>query len=167
MLKTAEISNCETYRYQLKRQWESEENLVLFICLNPATADAENNDKTCNRYIEFAKEHGYSGLIITNVFAFRSEFPNEMKNAENPVGLLNDEWIIKSIRLCKAIVVGWGNDGAYQNRDIEVLKILKEHGKDKLIFCLGKNTNGQPSHPSRLTKGTKFQPFDIYTLLKE
>ena len=44
MKKSAVISDCEKYRYQLLRQWDESTDLVLFIGLNPSTADAELDD---------------------------------------------------------------------------------------------------------------------------
>ena len=45
----ATISTCEKYRYQLWRKWDEGKKCLVFIMLNPSTADAENNDPTITR----------------------------------------------------------------------------------------------------------------------
>ena len=148
MIKSAEISECGIYRYQLKRQWSSGNNFVLFIGLNPSKADAEIDDPTLTRCIGFSQREGYDGLIIANLFAYRATDPNDLIGEKDYlVGKLNDDWIKRSIDGAQAVVVCWGNDGAYLNRSEEVLEILKEYQDDKPIFCLDKNATGQPKHP--------------------
>ena len=148
MIKSAEISECGKYRYQLKRQWGGGNNFVLFVGLNPSVADAEIDDPTLTRCINFAKSQNYDGLIINNLFAYRATNPDDLIGEKDYlVGALNDDWIKRSLAEVNAIVVCWGNDGVYLNRNEEVLKILKEHQGSKPVFCLDKNSTGQPKHP--------------------
>ena len=56
-----------------------EHPLILFIGLNPSTADETKNDPTIRRCINFAKDWGYGGVMIANLFAFRSTSPEIMK----------------------------------------------------------------------------------------
>lgn len=148
MIKTAEISECGKYRYQLKRQWGSGNNFVLFIAFNPSIADSEIDDPTLTRCINFAKMQNYDGLIMANLFAYRATNPNDLiGDKDYLIGALNDDWIRRSIKEVDAIVVCWGNDGAYLNRSDEVLEILKEYQEVKQVFCLDKNATGQPKHP--------------------
>ena len=44
--KSAEISPDGMYRYSLERTWDEGKPTVLFICLNPSTADAVEDDAT-------------------------------------------------------------------------------------------------------------------------
>ena len=43
-IKGAVLSDCENYRYELWRIWDESKPKVLFIMLNPSTADTEVND---------------------------------------------------------------------------------------------------------------------------
>jgi hypothetical protein len=52
---TAVISDCGRYRYSLTRSWADGDNRVVFVMLNPSTADAEVDDPTIRRCIGFAK----------------------------------------------------------------------------------------------------------------
>ncbi len=51
--KSAEISPDGLYRYSLERTWDEDKPTVLFVCLNPSTADAVEDDATCPPYDQF------------------------------------------------------------------------------------------------------------------
>ena len=46
------------YRYLLWREWDSDRKTVSFIMLNPSRADAQINDPTITRCINFALSWG-------------------------------------------------------------------------------------------------------------
>ena len=43
-------------RYELWRIWNNQKPLILFILLNPSTADDKNDDKTVKKLIGFTKK---------------------------------------------------------------------------------------------------------------
>ena len=49
-MKKAIISDCGKYRYELHREWDKSKRKVLFIMLNPSTADGLNYDLTTKVY---------------------------------------------------------------------------------------------------------------------
>ena len=77
--KTAVISRCEKYRYKLTRTWDEKKGRVLFIMLNPSTANHVQNDLTTIRCINFAEKWGYGGIMIGNIYPFRSKRPKDLK----------------------------------------------------------------------------------------
>ena len=77
--KTAVISRCEKYRYKLTRTWDDDKKKVLFIMLNPSTANHIENDLTTIRCINFAKKWGYGGIMIGNIYPFRAKRPKDLK----------------------------------------------------------------------------------------
>ena len=79
MKKSAVISKCHRYRYELHREWDEKKGKVLFIMLNPSTADADNNDLTTIRCINFAKKWGYGGIMIGNIYPFRAKRPKDLR----------------------------------------------------------------------------------------
>ena len=56
MERKAVISDCSRYRYQLRRIWDKEKDKVLFIMLNPSTADSDSDDLTTIRCVNYAKK---------------------------------------------------------------------------------------------------------------
>lgn len=95
MKKYATLSEDRKYRYTLTRIWDETKPKVMFIGLNPSTADETKDDPTIIRCINFAKSWGYGGLEMTNLFAFRATNPKVMKNEKEPIGKDNDTWLKK------------------------------------------------------------------------
>ena len=120
--KNATISDCQKYRYALSRTWDCKERAVLFIALNPSTADEKNDDPTIRRCIDYAKNWGYGILLVVNLFAYRTTNPEKLRYVKNPVGNDNDQHIIKLSKKANLIVAAWGNKGSLFNR------LLKEIG---------------------------------------
>ena len=79
MKKRATISNCNKYRYELHREWDKKKGKVLFIMLNPSTADSYNDDLTTIRCMNFAKKWGYGGIMIGNIYPFRAKRPKDLR----------------------------------------------------------------------------------------
>jgi len=150
---SADFSPCRTYRYALWRTWDKTEPYVLFLGLNPSTADETENDPTITRCIDFAKQLGFGGLCMANLFAFRATQPKDLKQAKDPVGDANDKWLSKLHRDAGLVVAAWGNDGKFLGRADEVTKQLSN------LYCLKINKSGEPAHPLYLKKGLKPAPY--------
>jgi hypothetical protein len=144
------FSEDRKYRYTLYRDWpmaDGEERqgcgharaCVMFIGLNPSTADEVNDDPTIRRCRGFAKSWGYGAMFMLNLFAFRATDPLEMMKAVDPVGQDNDHWLVEHARSATIVVAAWGRRGEYQQRDKAVLKLI---GK---IHQIGKAE--YPRHP--------------------
>ena len=78
-MKKSIISDCGKYRYELHREWDKSKRKVLFIMLNPSTADGLNNDLTTIRCMNFAKKWGYGGIMIGNIYPFRAKRPKDLR----------------------------------------------------------------------------------------
>lgn len=137
----AKFSKCRIYRYALWRVWDKSLPFVMFIGLNPSTADETKNDPTIKRCIGFAKDWGYGGVYVVNLFAFRATLPKEMKLADKPIGPRNMSWLTKTSEKCDMIVGAWGNDGDHLNQSAAVISAFPK------MHCLNINKSGHPAHP--------------------
>ena len=116
MKKSAIISNCNKYRYELHREWDKKKGKVLFIMLNPSTADADTNDLTTIRCMNFAKKWGYGGIMIGNIYPFRAKRPkNLLKWLETQIPLwranfyyANTYHVHTMADECDLILCAWG-----------------------------------------------------------
>ena len=79
MKKSAIISDCNKYRFELHRAWDKDMKKVLFIMLNPSTACGVTNDLTTIRCMNFAKKWGYGGIMIGNIYPFRAKRPRHLR----------------------------------------------------------------------------------------
>lgn len=154
------------YRYTLLRRKPLEfcnpgpDSAVMFIGLNPSTADETKNDPTIRRCMDFAERWGHNILLMTNLFAFRETIPALMRAQPHPIGKDNDHWLVVCARNSKRIVAAWGKDGRFMARDVEVCKLLC--GPAVLgIECLGVNKDGTPKHPLYLAKTTMPIAYDF------
>lgn len=153
MKTSATISHCQRYRYELRRVWDESKPLVLFICLNPSTADAKIDDNTSRVCINYAKRWGYGGLLMGNLFAYRSTDQSALYTAADPVGPENDDWLKKLQTEAALVICAWSDSGAFRNRDKEVLSFLKAP------HCLAKLKSGRPGHP--LYKSSDLEPISL------
>jgi len=151
----AVISGCEQYRYRLWRVWDANKPKVLFIMLNPSTADADNDDPTIRRLIGFSTSWGYGGFEVCNLFAYRTPKPFLIRTVKDPIGPENDMHILTAANDTDRIVCGWGNHGNYMNRDIDVHAKLSTY--DYVMYCLGKTRSGLPKHPLYLHADSKLR----------
>ena len=140
------FSDCEKYRYILRRVWDENKKRAVFIGLNPSTADEVRNDPTVSRMISLSKSWGFGSVSVCNLFAFRATLPPDMKKAENPIGDENDSFILKEIQDAGRVIACWGNHGKFLNRSEEFIKNLKrfEH--------FGLTKQGEPHHLLYLRK---------------
>jgi hypothetical protein len=143
--KGATLSPCGLYRYQLWRVWDETRPRLLFIMLNPSTADAEVDDPTIKKCIKYARAWGYGGLEVVNLYALRSTDPNALKGHPNPRGDENDRYIFESACRAGCIVAAWGQHKAIGARGRYIKRLLAQQGFD--LYCLRTTKNGQPWHP--------------------
>jgi len=155
MIRRASFSRCGQYRYALWREWDSTLPQVLFIGLNPATADAEKEDNTMRRCLYYAKSWGYGSMAVGNLFAFRTTWPTELKKAPDPVGKYNDRWLGKLSVNANLVVAMWGNDGSFLGRAGKVIRRFPD------LHCFKLTAQGQPHHTRGLPNGLKPRPLGI------
>ena len=141
MKKDAVFSSCKNYRYALWRIWDDSKPYAMFIGLNPTAADEKKDNPTIRRCMNFAKDWGYGGLCMTNLFAYLATIPANMMAADNPVGSENDAWLTELAKTAGVIIAAWGNDGAFLGRSRQVLKLITD------VKCLKVNKSGEPAHP--------------------
>lgn len=156
---SAQFSPCNQFRYTLYRRWggEDDRSVAMFIGVNPSTATEHVDDPTVRRCQVFARDWGYSGMVMTNLLAYRATDPADMKRfAGNPVGDENDQWL-KAIAASSALVVAaWGVHGTFMNRDAEVYQMLSSI---KPLHVLRLTKDGHPAHPLYLPKNLKPIPW--------
>ncbi len=144
------------YRYLLWRTWNSALPNVLWVLLNPSTADAHVADPTLRRCMAFSRGWGYGGLEIANLFAYRTAYPHELRAALDPVGRENDRFLSAAVMRAPLIVAAWGAHGTHRARDRFVLALLARHATPQ---CLGTTKNGSPRHPLYVAGATLLQPY--------
>lgn len=153
MNKGAVISQCGRYRYQLWRIWNDDKPLVLFVCLNPSTADANTDDPTLRRIMGFVYQMGCGGFYLGNLFALRSPYPSDLRYGRDPVGPENDRHLREMADKAQRVVFAWGNDGDLNKRHLQVREMFPA------AMCFGLTKAGHPRHPLYLPKDSQLIPY--------
>jgi hypothetical protein len=140
MDRGAYISPCGRYRYSLWRQW-TPGPMVMFVGLNPSTADTTLDDPTIRRCIGFARAWGYCGLMMTNLFAWRSTDPRGMLEADDPTGPDNNRVLLNAHAKAAVTIAAWGVHGTHGGRHNAVRDMLPR------LHYLRLTKDGHPGHP--------------------
>jgi hypothetical protein len=140
------FSEDRRYRYALSRTWNKNLPAVMFVGLNPSTADETVNDPTVRRCINFAERWGYGKLYMMNLFAFRATDPLEIKSADAPIGPLNDHYLDLAWVRSGLHIAAWGVHGDHGGRERDFAMKTRKFAPVSLK-CLKVTKDGHPSHP--------------------
>lgn len=131
------------YRWILTRPTSARvARIVLWVMLNPSTADAAIDDPTIKRVDGFTRSWGYDGAIVVNMYAWRATDPSELWRVPDAIGTECDKYMEEARRYSALVLCAWGQVGPVVDRPAEVKRIL-----GKRLHVLGINKNGQPKHP--------------------
>lgn len=144
---SAVISECGHYRYRLTRDLERDGPNMLWVMLNPSTADGDVDDPTIRRLMKFTQSWGYGSLTVVNLYAFRATKPADLFSAIDPIGTENDCYLRKMLEQVGYgdVMVGWGNH-AKLDRVQEFVDLASEYPNVRLL-ALDINVSGSPKHP--------------------
>jgi hypothetical protein len=154
----AAFSDCGRYRWWLTRRWQPRGGALVFVGLNPSTADGGRDDPTLRRLRGLAERWGYGQLLVLNLFARVGRDPAGLRRCAEPVGPHNDAWLATALGwlgqrasagaaadLPARVWVGWGRGGNLHGRDRAVLPQLRCWEGE--VVCVGLTRSGQPRHP--------------------
>ena len=148
----ADFSDCGRYRYKLWRLWDDTRPEVMFIMLNPSTADATADDPTIRRCIGFARAWGYGGVRVGNLFAWRTPYPQALRSALDPIGRHNDSALCELAEGAALVVAAWGVHGMWLARSQTV--------RQRFTRPLHALASRSPvSRPIRSVCGARARPF--------
>ncbi|MEM8543383.1 MAG: DUF1643 domain-containing protein [Cyanobacteria bacterium P01_H01_bin.119] len=164
--RAATFDHTRCYRYSLVRAWDAiaaqssewpqNSKWLVFIMLNPSTADHRMEDPTIRRCIGFAQRWGYTQLEVVNLFGWRTPKPTDLHQASDPIGPENDAYLLTAARRAGQIILAWGNGGQLLGRDRAAYQLLSPYLSK--CYCLGWTQQRQPRHPLYLKRTVAQQP---------
>lgn len=160
IVKGAMLSEDQTRRYFLWRIWDDEEPLLVWVMLNPSTADASVDDPTVKRCMAFANHLGFGGILIVNLYSLRTPSPAVLKAARFPVNPIDQEVLraalwYADIHAFGEVVLAWGNNAP--DSRVKSFGTLLER-TDIKTYVFGLTQSGAPKHP--LARGKHRIPDD-------
>ena len=144
------------YRFLLWRFWD-ERPRMLFIGLNPSTANELVNDPSITRLCGFARRWGYGGLYACNLYPYITPEPKDLLSEVRNHGA-NTPAIQMAVKLVVLTVCGWG-DG--------IKSVPEGDSRARAVYdmleapmCWGLTVSGNPKHPLYLPGDTELEEFE-------
>lgn len=143
----ATFSDCGNFRYRLiiKHPEKKQGKVICVIMQNPSDANTELADKSvqflenlvfsCN-YREFEE---VTELIIVNQFAYIQK--KDFVGTEENIGPDNEAYLRDSIHKADIVLVAWGKNNRYLERQESILNVIRSAGMKHLYKT--------KKHPSR------------------
>lgn len=161
MLKSAKFNEDRTHRYYLSRIWDEKMSKMLFIGINPSTADGEKDDHTVSRLVKFCQSWGFGGFYIVNLYSFISPEPEDMidhynnltNKMEKALHKQNMAVALRYGRICSMITFMWGAGIPNQTQADKYIRTFRD------AYCFGKTREGHPKHPLFLASHTQLTKF--------
>lgn len=161
MLRAAKFNEDESHRYYLSRIWDDKVSKILFIGLNPSTADGLEDDRTITRLTNFSRGWGFGGFYIVNLYSFVTSDPDIMIRAygkitakeEKVLHKQNIAFALQYARVCSMTVFMWGAGIPDSEQADKYIRTFKD------AYCFGKTKDGHPCHPLYLSSHTQLQKF--------
>jgi hypothetical protein len=163
---SATISTCGLYRYRLEREMNPSVldafaapsplagKTVMFVGVNPSTADATLNDATVRKWMGFCHRWGVRRFVVGNAFAYRATDVKALASLRpaDAIGAENDWHLMRLAVEADVIVPCWGNTGkvppSLRPRFGFLAGMLTGAGKP--LHCFGLTASGDPKHPLML-----------------
>jgi len=146
----ASLSDDGVYRYWLSRRLSMGERAVVFVGLNPSTADATQDDQTIRREVDYARRWGFDLYWKGNLYAYRSTDPAHLRPLDDltAVGPLNQESLRWLAQKAEIIVCAWGGEPLKPSAQ----RLAQQLQLQPNARYLQLNADGTPSHPLYLKK---------------
>jgi hypothetical protein len=113
--------------------------------LNPSTADSQQDDPTIRRCIRFARDWGYGGLEMCNLFDWRATDPKILPRRQIAVSDKNDPTLRCRVADARLVIAAWGRVPWALHRMERIFKTCRTD--DKRWHALKLTMDGFPWHP--------------------
>lgn len=151
----ADISPCGRYRYRLWRVWDRGLSRLVFIMLNPSTADGRADDPTIRSCARLARALGYGAIEIVNLFAWRATKPADLPLPPSRARGAGNARAIEAAVRRGVVVCAWGAHKYAVDVAPGVLSVVALHKRH--AYCLGRTKSGAPRHPLYVRTDAKLE----------
>jgi hypothetical protein len=137
--------------------------MLVWIMLNPSTADHDVDDPTIRRVVRFSKDWRHSGCVVVNLYALRATDPEELARVglvEATGGDENYDHVV-NVSIDRDVMVAWGGHRAARERPYLRDLMAAVRRKARSVRCLGvTKVHEQPRHPLYVPAATEPEPFE-------
>jgi hypothetical protein len=136
------------YRRRLERRWNEADDprTILWIGMNPSTADAQIDDNTCRREQKISMRYGFNKYLKGNILDLMETnsrlIPRDVAIARTPENLIEIHWLVAE---ADWIVLAHGNlPPAFQESINDIYRIIRASRKPVAVFQY--NGDQVPTH---------------------
>lgn len=156
------------YRLTLEREVPAHlgqlQKTILFVMLNPSTADDRVDDPTIRRCADFALRLNAARFVVVNLFTLRATKPAELVRRCREgvdIGWHARESLDKQVLWAHTVVVAFGEPPAYLRRKAEIfVSFMRRHWPGQRWKCLGTTKSGAPRHPLYVRATARLENWD-------
>lgn len=163
MNRSAMLSHDGRYRWRLDRKW-GPGGRVLWIMLNPSTADGEQDDPTIRKCVGFSQRWGCGGLVVCNLAPHRATDPRELPGLMYEDGQDGRDWkhenrarVLGATEDVELVVAAWGAHAATCDLEEAAEDLLYELVLLRDVHCIGRTKAGLPRHPLMVAYSTPLE----------
>lgn len=159
----AEFSICGKYRTVLTRRWDNGLcgwiPFMLWVGMNPSTAEADVDDPTIRREIGFTERLGYYAYVKCNVLDYRATNPKSLlDDGVVPCSPKNHRTIRQLADEADLVVAAWGVlPKPLRHHAVALENDLRGDGVS--LLCLGKTKDRAPRHPLYVKSSKALEPY--------
>lgn len=156
-------NNDNTARFVLGQPGE---NNLICIGVNPSTAEPGKLDPTLTRVSNFARDNGFDGWIMLNLYPQRSTMPELMHvDKDENLHKLNLKHILHTLNTHKGkIWAAWGvliDIRPYLCTCLDDIEVISRFCGNEWITIGNPTLKGHPRHPLYLKGNSEIMPFYI------
>lgn len=157
------------HRYYLKRKYHSDKYSYLiqrklcYILINPSYADELLFDKTNMLASNIGVRENFNEVVILNMYSLITKDKKFlMKKLGIAYDSINDATILNECLEAEQIILSWGIDEEFQERQNELLNLLKSNGLlEKSLRIVFEDRNGKIYDPAHLSMYLSDNPYNF------
>lgn len=161
LISEAGISSDGQYRWWLYRAWDLEKPLVIWVMMNPSTADHRKNDPTIMKVMRYSQRWGFGGILVMNIYSYRTSRPEDLPASERlRIGDRGNRWLKWCFEYAGArdipVICAWGSKHPHRSKEVKEMA-------GSILYALELSKEGEPKHPRFLSEQLDYLP--LKTLL--
>lgn len=164
IIRDARFTKSGDRRFLLTRRWveDPEAPYVLFVMLNPSTANDRIDDPTIRKCMNFARDWGVGAIRVVNLFDFVTPSPKALMAWAKANGeIARDEGLYLDIIRdqsagAETTVCGWGTWGGWFPERVRAV-----YSRLDCPWALHITKDGHPGHPLYLPKDLTLVPYTL------
>jgi hypothetical protein len=147
------------HRLMLARIWDRKKPVLVWVMLNPSTADGMTDDPTIRRVVSFSKKFGYGGAYVANLYSYCATNSRQLVTVDV---LEHDLNALALSMVQEDVVLAYGAQGTkLMKKKPSMLYYTLTQLTDINMYSLDVTNDGSPKHPLYVPAKVFMRPYEI------